>query len=112
MPPWPARPCAALRTRLRPGAEARRIGGIVLRVLAGVGGGYGLAALFTMALSLGLPMPRAEAVLAATMASFAVHAGAIVWAFAASGPLRAWLGLAVPAAALALLLFLMQGRLT
>lgn len=99
-----------LRDRLRPGAEARRIAGILLRLLAGVGGGYAVAALFAAALSVGLPMPRAEAVLTATMASFAVYAASIIWAFAASGVWRACIGLAVPAAALAALLFLLQGH--
>ena len=102
---------AALRTRFRPGAEARRRAGIAMRLLAGVGGGYAVAALFTMALSIGLPMPRAEAVLTATMASFAVYAAAIVWAFAARGVLRAWAGMAATAALLLLALFLLEGYL-
>ncbi|PWC27524.1 DUF3649 domain-containing protein [Teichococcus aestuarii] len=111
MPGFPAGTGRAFRTRLPPGAALRRAMGIALRVLAGAGGGYAVAALFTAALSLGLPMPRAEAVLTATMASFAVYAAAIVWAFAAPGVLRAWAGLAAVAAALALVLFLLQGHL-
>ncbi|MFC7555897.1 DUF3649 domain-containing protein [Pseudoroseomonas wenyumeiae] len=101
----------ARRTRFRPGAEARRRAGIAMRLLAGAGGGYAVAALFTMALSIGLPMPRAEAVLTATMASFAVYAAAIVWAFAAPGVLRAWAGMAATAALLLLALFLLEGYL-
>jgi hypothetical protein len=83
---------------------------IVMRVLAGVPGGYGLAALFAAVMSVSLPMPRADAVLTATMASFAVHAGAIVWAFAAGSVLRAWVGIVVPAALLGLALMLLQGH--
>jgi len=100
---------ASLRARLPPGAELRRVGGILLRVAAGVFGGYGVAALATMLLSVSLPMPRAEAVVTATMASFAVHAGAMVWAFAARGAWRAAGGIAGAAAVLWLSL-LMQGR--
>jgi hypothetical protein len=92
-----------------PGAKARRRIAIGLRLLAGVGGGYGIAALSTMALSTSLPLPRAEAVLAASMASFAVFTAAIIWAFAARGVARAWLGLAIPAALLGLALLLSPG---
>ena len=102
---------ATFRARLRPGAEAWRRAGIAMRLLAGAGGGYALAALFTMVLAIGLPMPRAEAVLTATMASFAVYAAAIVWAFAAPGVLRAWAGMAAVAALLLLTLFLLEGTL-
>jgi hypothetical protein len=98
---------STFRACFNPGAEARRRTGILFRIVAGVGGGYAIAALFTMVLSAGLPMPRAEAVLTATMASFAIYAGIIVWAFAARGVLRLWAGMAATAALLAL----MQGAL-
>ncbi|HWX49389.1 MAG TPA: DUF3649 domain-containing protein [Roseomonas sp.] len=101
---------AGRHARLSAGPGARRAGGILLRLLAGVGGGYALAALFAMVFSLALPMPRSEAVLTATMASFAVHAGTIVWAFAARGVLRVWLGLALPGLLLGLALWLLEGR--
>ncbi|EHL97728.1 hypothetical protein HMPREF9946_03978 [Acetobacteraceae bacterium AT-5844] len=109
MPNLPAAAGATLRTRLRPGAEARRRAGILFRVVAAIGGGYAVAALFTSLLSLSLPMPRAEAVMTATMASFAIYAGVIVWVFAASSALRAWAGMAVTALLLAGALFLLQG---
>jgi hypothetical protein len=109
MPGIPAN-FGALRIWCRPGAAARRRAGILMRLLAGIGGGYALAALFTMTLSIGLPLPRSEAVLTATMASFAIYAAAIVWAFAAPGMLRAWAGLLAVAVALALALALLQGR--
>ena len=53
------------------------------RVVLAAGGGYGVAALATALLSLILPMPRAEAVTAATLASFAVMVGIVVVVFAA-----------------------------
>ncbi|MCR0985181.1 DUF3649 domain-containing protein [Roseomonas populi] len=107
----PVPSAASLRARLPPGAELRRAGGIVLRILAGVGGGYAVAALSTTVLSLGLPMQRAEAVLTATMASFAVYAGAVVWAFAARNAWRACAGIAGTAALLVAVLYLLQGHL-
>ncbi|MFC3123743.1 DUF3649 domain-containing protein [Pseudoroseomonas globiformis] len=86
------------------GAEFRRVASILLRLLAGAGGGYGLAALFAAALPPLLPLPRAEAVLTATMASFAVHATAILWAFGTRTVLRAWAGIALPALTLGIIL--------
>ena len=53
------------------------------RVVLATGGGYGVAALATALLSLILPMPRAEAVTTATLASFAVMVGIVVVVFAA-----------------------------
>ncbi len=101
----------SVRTRLPSGAELRRIGGLLLRILSGIGGGYAVAALSTILLSLTLPMARSEAVLTATMASFAVHAAAIVWAFAARDALRALTGVAAAAVLLILVLYALQGHL-
>ena len=81
------------------GPEGRRRLDILLRVLA---------ALFATAVAT-LPMARMDAVLAGMMGSFAVHAGAIVWVFAAGSALRAWIGLALAAAPLLGLLLLQGG---
>ena len=76
------------------------------RVLAALAGGYALAALASVALSLGLPplagTARSEAVLAGTLWSFVVYVVAVIWAFVARTAWRAWAGLllaALPAAA-------------
>jgi len=53
------------------------------RVVLAAGGGYVVAALATALLSLILPMPRAEAVTAATLLSFPIMVGIVVVAFAA-----------------------------
>ena len=78
--------------------------GIAARSLAAIAGGYGLAALTAAACAATLPGPRVEAVLAGMLASFLVHAGAAIWAFAARSAWRGWAGLllagAVPATAL------------
>lgn len=78
----------------------RRRLAILSRVAAAVFGGYLLAAVCTVFLSHLFPGPVAEAVLAATLGSFAICTAAVVWAFAARSAGRAWLGLALPAAVL------------
>jgi len=78
--------------------------GVASRALAAIGGGYAVAALATAVLAILLPMTRADAVLAATMLSFAIYACAAIWVFAARTALRAWAGLAMPAALLGLIL--------
>jgi hypothetical protein len=71
---------------------------VASRAVAAALGGYALATLASIALAGVLPLPRAEAVLTATMASFALYAAAIVWAFAARTAARAWLGILLPGA--------------
>jgi len=81
---------------LKPGFAARW--SVVSRVLAGTLGAYGLAALATATLSLLLAtmgMGRVEAVIAATLPSFAIFSVAAMTAFHARSALRAWSWLAV-----------------
>jgi hypothetical protein len=77
--------------------------GILVRILAAVIGGYGLAATVTLALPALLPLPRAEGLMVAMMLSFAFCCIAVIWAFAASSAWRAWLGIAMPTLVLVLL---------
>ncbi|MCY1232164.1 hypothetical protein D9M68_431940 [compost metagenome] len=83
--------------------------GVASRAIAAIAGGYALAALTTAALAVSLPLPRPEAVTAATLMSFAVYACAAVWVFAVRNAWRAWAGLAAPAVLLWALLALKQG---
>ncbi len=76
-------------------------GPLVSRIVAAIFGGYGLAALSSIAV-LALPVAPAQAVIGGVLASFAVYAGAVVWVFAVRSARRAWVGLAVAAAALAI----------
>jgi len=69
---------------------------------AAIVGGYALASAVAVFLGAVLPLPRAEAVLAATLLSFAIYTGAVIWVFAARDARRAWLGLLLPAALLTL----------
>lgn len=97
----------AYRNQAREGSSLRRWA-LLSRVVAALAGGYALAALATVFLSAALPLQRADAVLTATMLSFALYAAAIIWVFAAASAPRAWLGLvvcALPLGALCLWLY-------
>ena len=61
---------------------------IAARTLLGVGAGYALSALLAAALSLALPMARAEAVMVATMLAFLAYVVFIIWAYAAANVWR------------------------
>jgi hypothetical protein len=71
---------------------------VASRVAAAALGGYALTYAATACLTVLLPFPKTEALLTAAMLSFALYTGAILWAFGASTPGRAWLGLLAPAA--------------
>jgi hypothetical protein len=79
------------------------------RVLLAAFGGYGVAAIATGLLAVSLPGPRAEAVSAATLASFAIMAVAVIWVFAARTLAEAALVLTVLAALLAAALWAAGG---
>ena len=89
---------AAVRAAL---AKVWATGPLVSRIVAAILGGYGLAALASVA-ALVLPMQVTEAVFTGMLASFAVYAGAVVWVFAVRSATRAWVGLIVVAMPLAL----------
>lgn len=86
---------------------------VASRALAAIIGGYVVAALATGCLSLVLVqwagMDRPEAVVTSTLLSFLWFALAVIWVFAADSAWRAWIGLAVPAAVLALGWFGLRG---
>ena len=78
----------------------RSIGGLTSRIVAALFGGYGLAALCSVAV-LALPISKPQAVLTGQLASFAVCTAVVIWAFAARSALAVWIGLALVAAVLA-----------
>lgn len=92
----------------RPTPLARYRLAVFSRAVAAIGGGYLLAALTTALLALCLPMARVDAVITATLLSFAIYTCAVLWVFATRSALRAWLGLLLPCAALAAALFALQ----
>ncbi|MCE4053712.1 DUF3649 domain-containing protein [Pseudomonas sp. Au-Pse12] len=76
---------------------------VASRALAAVLGGYLLAALASVCLTLLLPLPKADAVVSGMMASFLFYLLAVLWCFACRSAWRAWLGLLLPSLGLALL---------
>jgi hypothetical protein len=57
--------------------------GVAARVFTAIAGGYVLSALAAATLAIWLPLPRAEAVLSATMTALLVYPCAAMWCFAA-----------------------------
>lgn len=82
-------------------APRRGLGWIVSRIAAAVLGGYALASLGSVA-ALALPIGKTQAVLTGMLASFAIYAIAVVWVFAVRSTFRAWAGLFVAGAPLAI----------
>lgn len=78
-----------------------RAGPVLSRTIAAIGGGYALAALFSVAV-LALPMTRPQAVITGMLASFAIYTCAVIWVFAVRSAWRAWGGLLVAAVPLLL----------
>ena len=79
---------------------------IASRTVLAVLGGYAVSALYAASLSLALPLPRAQAVLAATMLAFIVYCTLCIWAFCAASARRAWVAFLVLAALPALHLWM------
>jgi hypothetical protein len=91
-------------------APAYRLG-VLSRTLAAAAGGYALMIAFDAALTFLLPIGRRTAFLYSVQAGFLVYTLAIIWAFAARTASRAWLGLLVAMAPLALIAGLFHLRL-
>jgi hypothetical protein len=90
--------------------EAARRWSIASRVLAASIGGYALTSLLTLALPLALAslgIDPAQALLAATTASFLVYAGIIMAVFHARSAARAWAWLAGGALPLGIVVYLL-----
>lgn len=66
---------------------------VASRVVAASCGGYVMTYAATICLTVLLPLSKTEAILAAAMVSFLFYVAAIIWAFAAATPMRAWIGL-------------------
>ncbi len=80
---------------------------VASRVLAGAIGGYALASALSLLLALIWPLPKAQAVLASTMLSFALYAAAVIWVFSVRSVIKAWLGMLLSTAAISLLCWLL-----
>lgn len=100
-------------SRTRNGQGAAWRWSVASRVLAAGLGGYAVAALCASACTLlmvrGALMPRADAVLWASFASFAIYTVAALWVFAARSATHAWAGICGVCAPCAALLWLWPG---
>jgi hypothetical protein len=79
---------------------------IAARATAAAIGGYAVSALFTAVLTHFLALPRADAVLVATMLGFLLYAIVAMVAFYVRSVPRLWIALAAACAALGTVLFL------
>jgi len=79
----------------------RRAAPVTARIVGAVFGGYALGALASVA-ALALPISAPQAVITGMLASFVVYACAVIWMFLARSARRAWAGLLIAAAPLAL----------
>ncbi len=68
---------------------------LLSRVAAAILGGYALTCASVIFLGAILPLPKPQAVLASSLASFAVYTAVIVWVFATPNLRRIWLVLAI-----------------
>jgi hypothetical protein len=75
---------------------------VTSRALAAVVGGYLLASLASVCMALWLPTSRADAVVSGMMSSFVFYLLAVIWCFACRTAWRAWLGVLLPSAILAI----------
>ncbi len=81
---------------------------IASRAVAAILGGYALTALATFALAIFLPLSRAEASMTATLLSFLIYTCAVIWVFATRTAWRAWVGIAVPAVVLGVVIWIQR----
>ncbi|MES5322937.1 DUF3649 domain-containing protein [Alcaligenes nematophilus] len=81
---------------------------VLSRIVAAAVGGYALAAAATVLLTLLWPLPKAQAVLAANMLSFVWYTIAVMWVFSTKSATRAWVGMVLPTALIALLSVLLM----
>lgn len=84
--------------------------GVASRVVAAALGGYVLSALVATVLAIHLPGGRAEAAVTGMLVSFWIYALAVMWVFAVRSAARAWLGLLLAGAPLAVLVLLHLAR--
>ena len=74
---------------------------VTSRVLAAVVGGYLLASLASVCMTLWLPTSRADAVISGMLSSFVFYLLAVIWCFACRTAWRAWFGVLLPSAIMA-----------
>ena len=81
--------------------------GVLSRSLAAIFGGYALAASTGAFLAVALPIARSQAVLTGMLLAILVCACAALWAFATASAWKAWAGILIPTALMALATWLL-----
>lgn len=81
---------------------------VLSRIVAATVGGYALASAVTVLLTLLWPASKSQAVLATNMLSFVWYTIAVMWVFSTKSATRAWVGMVLPTAMIALLGFLLM----
>jgi hypothetical protein len=81
---------------------------VASRVLAAAFGGYALASAATVLLALVWPAPPSQAMLWASMLSFAIYSVAVIWVFMARSATRAWVGIVLLTAVVSALAWLLK----
>ncbi len=76
--------------------------GVTSRSLAALFGGYLLASMASIAITLLAPMSRVDATMTGMMLSFVFYLLAFIWCFACRSAWRAWLGVLLPSLLLGL----------
>jgi len=81
---------------------------VASRVAAAAIGGYALTSAATVLMGLLWPAPKVQAILWATMLSFAVYAVAVIWVIHTRSVKRAWAGMVIGTAVLSVLALLLK----
>ncbi|NIE76430.1 DUF3649 domain-containing protein [Pantoea sp. Tr-811] len=76
--------------------------GVLSRSLAALLGGYLLASMASICITLLAPLPQVDATMTGMMLSFVFYLLAFLWCFACRSAWRAWLGVLLPSLLLAL----------
>lgn len=88
---------------MTPKEETRYRWMVASRVFIAAIGGYALTSVATIFLAMIWPLPKAQAVMAASMLSFTLYAVVVIWVFSVASAKRAWIGVIVPLIILSLI---------
>ncbi|MHC6224087.1 DUF3649 domain-containing protein [Pseudomonas sp. X10] len=76
---------------------------VTSRSLAALLGGYLLASMASICITLLAPLPKVDAVLSGMMLSFVFYVLAFIWCFACRSAWRAWFGVLLPSLVLGMI---------
>lgn len=82
---------------------------VFYRFILAIFGGYALAILISVVVSLAFPTVQASAVMSATMLAFIAHCAVFIWTFMVNSVLKASLGVFISVAIFALIYIFLKG---